>query len=157
MGTLRWYKRDPRAALAGMMGLTLEERGAYNTILDLIYINDGKLPDDSNLLAGWMHVDIRVVKRLRARLLSLGKIYLHGGCIRNERCDEELHKALLRIRSAAEAGLTSALSRGLSPRNIKTSSVPPLNDRSNNLQLQPERVFLIGDEARRAAQGLTRK
>ena len=32
MGVLRWYKRDPRAALSGMMELTLEERGAYNTI-----------------------------------------------------------------------------------------------------------------------------
>ena len=37
MGTLKWYKRDPDAALSGMFELTLEERGAYNTILDLIY------------------------------------------------------------------------------------------------------------------------
>ena len=41
MGHLKWYKRDPRAALTGMMQLTLEERGAYNTILDLIYVHDG--------------------------------------------------------------------------------------------------------------------
>ena len=41
MGTLKWYKRDPRAALAGMMKLTLEECGAYNKILDLIYLRGG--------------------------------------------------------------------------------------------------------------------
>ena len=35
MGELKWYKRDPRAALVGMSCLTLEERGAHNTILDL--------------------------------------------------------------------------------------------------------------------------
>ena len=31
MGNIRWYKRDPDAALNGMAVLTLEERGAYNT------------------------------------------------------------------------------------------------------------------------------
>jgi len=36
----RWYKRDPNAALEGMAVLTLEERGAYNTVLDLIYTHD---------------------------------------------------------------------------------------------------------------------
>ena len=41
MGVVKWYKRDPNAALTGMASLTLEERGAYNTILDLIYAHDG--------------------------------------------------------------------------------------------------------------------
>ena len=42
----RWYKRDPNAALEGMAVLTLEERGAYNTVLDLIYTHDGSVDDD---------------------------------------------------------------------------------------------------------------
>ena len=50
MGTLKWYARDPRAALTGMMELTLEERGAYNTILDLIYCHDGEVVDDEIFL-----------------------------------------------------------------------------------------------------------
>ena len=33
-----WYKRDIRAAIAGMTHLTLEERGAYNTIIDHQYL-----------------------------------------------------------------------------------------------------------------------
>jgi len=70
MGILKWYKRDPRAALAGMMGLSLEERGAYNTILDLIYCHDGALVDDPRLISGWLGVDPRVWRRLRERWAS---------------------------------------------------------------------------------------
>jgi hypothetical protein len=31
MGVVKWYKRDPNAALTGMASLTLEERGAYRS------------------------------------------------------------------------------------------------------------------------------
>lgn len=103
MGLLKWYKRDPRAALSGMMELTLEERGAYNTVLDLIYAHDGCLDDDAALISSWMRVDIRIWKRLRARLLDCGKIYIHAGTIRNQRADTEVLTALDRVTSATEA------------------------------------------------------
>jgi hypothetical protein len=93
MGTLKWYKRDPRAALAGMRKLTLEERGAYNTILDLIYIHDGALEDDPRLICRELGCNIRGWRRLKARLLDLGKIYVHNGCLRNERADDEVANA----------------------------------------------------------------
>src|SRR5262245_58200962 len=118
MGTLRWYKRDPRAALAGMMELTLEERGAYNTVLDLIYTHDGAIEDNAPVIAGWLRVDPRIWRRLRKRLLSTGKIYIHAGCIRNERADEEVAKALHRVAVAAEAGIASARSRGYGVKEI---------------------------------------
>ena len=68
MGTLKWYKRDPKAALHGMIGLTLEEKGAYNVILDLIYINDGRLLDEPkvNLIYG-LNGDPRTWRRIRDR------------------------------------------------------------------------------------------
>jgi uncharacterized protein YdaU (DUF1376 family) len=90
MGRLRWYKRDPRAALAGMRGLTLEERGAYNTILDLIYCHDGALEDDARYISRELRTNARGWRRLKARLLDLGKIYIHAGMIRNERADDEV-------------------------------------------------------------------
>src|ERR1700722_5833428 len=31
MGVVKWYKRDPNAALTGMASLTLKERGAYRS------------------------------------------------------------------------------------------------------------------------------
>jgi uncharacterized protein YdaU (DUF1376 family) len=99
MGLIKWYKRDPRAALAGMRGLTLEERGAYNTILDLIYVNDGALEDSPREICHELHCNAQRWRRIKARLLELGKIYIHGGCIHNERADEEIqsYKKVLTI------------------------------------------------------------
>ncbi len=90
MGTLKWYKRDPNAALTGMMELTPTERGLYNTILDLIYTHDGEMIDDETKILPWMNCRARVWRKVRARLLSLGKLYVRDGCLRNERADAEV-------------------------------------------------------------------
>jgi len=103
MGTLKWYKRDPRAALIGMMGLTLEERGAYNTILDLIYINDGSVTDDTEYLCHALNCNVRTWKRIKAKLLERGKLYPHAGCLRNERADIEVPKAQSLVVSATKS------------------------------------------------------
>lgn len=111
MGNLKWYKRDPAAALQGMMELTLEERGAYNTVLDLIYSRDGDLADDERFIAGWLRVDVRVWRRIRAALIERGKLFAANGCLRNSRADAEVDAALCRIESARDAGRASAASR----------------------------------------------
>lgn len=111
MGELNWYKRDPKAALAGMAVLTLEECGAYNLILDLIYSRDGDLPDDDRELARLMRCDVRVWRRIRRRLMDLGKLYVHGGHLHNARADDEINYALGRIANARAAGLASAAKR----------------------------------------------
>lgn len=111
MGKVKWYKRDPNAALTGMMALSLEERGAYNTLLDLIYTHDGELGDDARFICGWLRCDIRVWKRIRQRLLDLGKIYLVGGKLRNSRADDEVDAAQHRISNSARAGRASAARR----------------------------------------------
>lgn len=111
MGRIRWYKRDPDAALAGMAELSLEERGAYNTVLDLIYSREGNLPDDDRFIAGWLRCDVRVWKRIRQRLVDLEKLYLHAGILRNARADATIDEALHRVASAADAGRASAAKR----------------------------------------------
>lgn len=103
MGQIKWYKRDPSAALNGMMELDLQERGAYNTVLDLIYSRDGNLPDDDRFIAGWLRVDVRVWKRIKSTLIDRGKLFIQDGKIRNERADVEvlaLAKERARIRQA---------------------------------------------------------
>src|SRR5512139_3628343 len=92
MPSLKWYPRDPRAALSGMMKLTLEECGAYNKVLDLIYLRQGKLVDDPDEICRWLNCKPRVWKRIRAKLMNLGKLYVHAGCLHNERCDDEIIK-----------------------------------------------------------------
>lgn len=91
---MKWYKRDPKDAREGMRTLTLEERGAYNTLLDLIYETDNNVHDDDRYLAGVMGCDLRIWKRIRARLLEIGKIQLEGGYIRNVRATNTLSQAL---------------------------------------------------------------
>jgi len=111
MGLIAWYKRYPSAALNGMMELTLEERGAYNTVLDLMYARDGDLPDDDRFVAGWLRVDVRVWRRIKATLIARGKLAVEDGVLRNETADRVIHEALSRVGSAREAGLASAASK----------------------------------------------
>lgn len=108
MGELKWYKRDPNAALQGMACLSLEERGAYNTILDLLYARDGHLPDNEAELSRLMHCDVRVWRRVRRRLMDLGKLYVNGGNLHNARADDEINYALTRIAKTKLAGLKGA-------------------------------------------------
>jgi uncharacterized protein YdaU (DUF1376 family) len=132
---MKWYKRDPEAALTGMMCLSLEERGAYNTVLDLIYAHGGSILDDDRFLAGWMRCDVRIWKRIRAKLIEVGKLYLEDGYLRNKAADVAVHDAVLRAASSQHAGLTSASkSRG------ESSKVNDLPDAPVERNPQPIRI-----------------
>jgi len=119
MGKLRWYRCDPNDALEGMAELTIEERGAYITVLNLIYTHDGAVDDDPRLIAGWLRSDVRVWNRIRTKLLERKKLYVVGNSLRNERADREVDDALHRIATAAQAGLKSAASRADEKRILK--------------------------------------
>lgn len=122
MGQIKWYKRDPAAALNGMMELDLQERGAYNTVLDLIYSRDGNLPDDDRFIAGWLRVDVRVWKRIKSTLVDREKLYVEAGFLRNERADVEVLAALSRVASAQDAGRASARSKVVKSSDVKSEN-----------------------------------
>jgi uncharacterized protein YdaU (DUF1376 family) len=84
-----------------MIQLTLEERGAYNTLLDLIYMADGALPDEPAAVCRWLGVNSRRWKRIRNRLIEQKKLYVLGGCLRNERADSVIATAHRKARSRA--------------------------------------------------------
>jgi uncharacterized protein YdaU (DUF1376 family) len=111
MGLMKWYKRDPNAALQGMMGLSLEERGAYNTILDLIYTSENRLHDDERFMCAWLRCDVRVWKRLRAALIVAGKITIEDGFIRNLRATSEIDECVSWLQECASNGVKSGISR----------------------------------------------
>lgn len=85
-----YHKRWHGNALNGMRGLTLEERGAYNTLLDLMYDRQGPIHDDERRICGELDCDIRVWRRIKATLIQKAKIHLHDGLIYNERVAHEL-------------------------------------------------------------------
>jgi uncharacterized protein YdaU (DUF1376 family) len=103
-----WHARHHQAALDGMLSLTLEERGAYNTLLDLIYSRAGPIPDDERWLAGWMGCSVKKWRLLRSTLLVKGKIHEtdHAGqaALMNARAVLEIQSASTRRRVAAESG-----------------------------------------------------
>lgn len=112
MGRLKWYKRDVNAALGGMKKLNLEQRGAYNTILDLIYDKEGQLEDDDRFIAGWLSCDVRKWRRIKTELIALGKLTIEPVSniryIRNNRADVEVLRALSLLDVAVRAGHASA-------------------------------------------------
>lgn len=95
---MRWYKRDPDAALAGMIGLTPEERGIYNTVIDLLYSRDGELPEDDRFFARACECRPQVWRRVRNSLLTKGKLYYRqDGKLTANRVVNELQTASKRI------------------------------------------------------------
>jgi uncharacterized protein YdaU (DUF1376 family) len=99
-----WHPRYHRDALEGYRPLSLEDRGAYTTLLDLMYERGGGLPDDERFLAGWMGVSVRLWRAIRARLIEAGKIDLEGGLLINARVRVELDSQAVRRRTNSESG-----------------------------------------------------
>lgn len=85
--SLPYYKRFPRDFLEGTIGLSFEVKGAYAILLDLIYMRDGRLPDDARYIAGQLGCSVRKWTAIRAELISLGKIVAEVGFISNSRAD----------------------------------------------------------------------
>jgi uncharacterized protein YdaU (DUF1376 family) len=88
-----------------MLSLSLVERGAYNTVLDLIYDRGAPIPDDARWLSGWMGCSLRKWTSLRDSLIAKGKLYLtDDGRIANVRADHELEISAKLRRNLSESG-----------------------------------------------------
>jgi hypothetical protein len=69
-----FYRRDPSKALSGMIGLSLEERGVYNTILDLLYSTWRPLEDDRAFIANWCGCAVQKLNPIVRRLVERGRL-----------------------------------------------------------------------------------
>jgi uncharacterized protein YdaU (DUF1376 family) len=90
---MRWYKRDCDAALVGMIGLTLAERGIYNTILDLLYSRDGEVPDNDTFMLRHLGCHSRTWKAIKSSLISKGKIWVADGRWHAKRVEKTIAEA----------------------------------------------------------------
>lgn len=103
--TMPYHRRYQGDALQGYRKLTLEQRGAYTTILDLIYDEGGPIEFNERWLAGELNCSLRKAKALLAELLELRKIYVtRDGKISNHRAEQEIGNALKISRKRAENG-----------------------------------------------------
>jgi uncharacterized protein YdaU (DUF1376 family) len=104
MSAKPWHKRYHSDALSGMLPLTLEERGAYQTVLDLIYDRGGPIIDNERLLAGYMNCSIRKWRSLREALIAKRKLALVDGHLTNSRAEKEIENEVKTSRKRAENG-----------------------------------------------------
>ena len=97
-----WYKRYGADFIAGTLGMSLEEKGAYSIVLDLIYDRDGAIPDDPRYIAGVCGCSVRKWNAIRLKLIELGKIQCQDGFISNFRADKEIENRAKTPRKDAE-------------------------------------------------------
>ncbi len=118
---VKFYKRDPDRALAGMAELTLKQRGAYNSILDLLYSRDGDLPDDDARIARMISCHWREWKSVKRDLIAAGKIWSEGGKIHARRVQETIKNAA----SFAQEQRKKASRTPQDPENTNENNRPP--------------------------------
>lgn len=105
MSSKPWHKRWHSDALTGYRGLSLEERGAYSTILDLLYDHGEAINQTERWWAGQMDCSTRKWRSLRDNLADKGKILtLADGTITNKRFEKELENDAKTSRKRAELG-----------------------------------------------------
>lgn len=90
MNGLPYYKAYPRDFVEGTIGMSFELKGAYRLILDLIYMQNGTLPDDARYISGHLGCSVKKWNALREKLIEAGKIYVSGDHLKNDRADKEL-------------------------------------------------------------------
>ena len=131
-----WHKRWHGQALNGTQGLTLEEQGAYTRLLDTMYDQGGPVRDNVWNLCAVLGVDPRPAKRLRAALISEGKLKAvadtdGGEWLVNDRVQEELNlptSAELRADFGAKSAIANADVPPSEPKKGKQNSKPAKTD-----------------------------
>lgn len=140
MSAQPYHKRYHSDALAGVMSLTLEERGAYQTILDLIYDRGGPILDNERLLAGYLNCSVRKWRSIRSTLIEKGKIYLSAdGKIANRRADFELENYAKTSRKHAENGSSGGRTKAENVRKAAENRDLGLAELENNSTISESR------------------
>lgn len=103
-----WYKRYGGDFIQGTLHMTLEEKGAYSVILDLIYDRGAPIPDDPQWIARACGCSTRKWNQLRARLIELGKITASDGLIDNARAKKQRFSEEIEHDKLAENGSKGA-------------------------------------------------
>lgn len=122
MSVRPWYKRYPADFIAGTLEMSLEEKGAYSMVLDLIYDRGRPIPDDPQWIARVCGCSTRKWNTIRARLIEMGKINSEDGFITNGRASFELLSGEKERENHAKAARKSHESR------LKKSRTSPENN-----------------------------
>jgi len=132
--SLPYYKRFPRDFIDGTIGLDLEVKGAYAIVLDLIYMRDGRLEDDSKYISGQLGCSVRKWRSILEFLVSKKKLSYVNGFISNSRADKLMDEQRSFVEKQSE--------NGNKPKKNKVQEKPELKPNvkpnSNQSESEPE-------------------
>jgi hypothetical protein len=96
----------PKDALDGMQALNPWEELAYRRTLDLLYLHDGKLPDDDERM-GWLtKVGVRRWKKIKPALIAMQKLTAEDGFLTQQRATRVLAETHLYIEGQSSKAKT---------------------------------------------------
>lgn len=108
MSGLPWFKCYPRDFNDGLSRLTLEERGAYITIINHIYIRGTPVEDDPTFWRATLLCSGKTWAKIRAALIVKRRLYAvdYNGvpCLMDERCAKEIEQNEETRRKLSERG-----------------------------------------------------
>ena len=149
--TRPWYRRFPDNFIAGTVGLTLEEKGAYSLVLDLMYVRGGPVPDEPRYIAGICNCSVRKWNAIREKLIALGKIHAVDGFLTNDRVEKDIENSLKDAQERAEnceKGGNKTAENKTNTNNFngpRPASVQPTRATLNQHQLKKEgNLVLVG-------------
>ena len=122
---LPYYKAYPRDFIEGTIGMSLELKGAYRVLLDLIYMQGGFLRDDSRYISGLLGCSVRKWETIRVQLICAGKIQVEKGAISNSRARLELESTLAQQKLNAENGAKAHKNKRLPERSLSQPEPEP--------------------------------
>lgn len=153
MNGLPYYKSYPRDFIEGTIGMDFELKAAYRLLLDLIYMQGGKLPDDARYISGLLGCTMKKWNGLRAALIEAGKLYVSGEFLGNYRADKELETLGKFQENQRKKGSKPKKNKGLEEAADQPARVKPepdtdtLDDKSSNAAdapIDPVKVMFDG-------------
>ena len=153
--TLPYYPRYTQDFLRATTGWPLELKGAYAVLLDLIYLNDDRLPDDPQYIAGNLGCSVRKWNQIRAELLARGKLILRLSednleIISNKRAEKETIKLRRYADKQRENGTKAHENKALASATATPSAPPKADARS---EPPPHNAREIEDKDKKEEEG----
>ena len=90
--SLPYYPMYPRDFYEGTQEMSLELKGAYIMVLNLMYTRGGPISDEPGFISRYVGCSIRKWKQVRDELVAMGKLVCESGMISNSRAHFEIEK-----------------------------------------------------------------
>jgi uncharacterized protein YdaU (DUF1376 family) len=105
--------------IAEVINLDLRERGAFFTLVDLMYVHGGSVPDNDDFMRRYLGCNSRGWHTLRDRLLDLQKIYREGNDrLRSRLVDKGITEAQRKRQANSMAGMISQAKRQMTSKVV---------------------------------------